>query len=61
MQNLETFQTKRIIFDLFEYSRELFNNYYNGFENNYDADNINKIKQIIEEIEKDTKEIKEWI
>jgi hypothetical protein len=61
MQNWETYQAKSTIFDLFEYTRILFNDYCNGFNNNYEEEDKERIKKILELIEKDTKEIKEWI
>lgn len=61
MQNWETYQTKNTIFDMFEYSRELFNDYYNGFNNNYESEDITRIKLLLENIEEDIKNIKEWI
>lgn len=61
MQNWETYQTKNIIFDLFDYTRMLYNDYYNGFNNNYDEEDIKRIKFILEKIEEDLKNVKELI
>lgn len=61
MENWETYQTKNMIFDLFDYARELYNDYCNGFNNNYESEDITRIKLLLENIEEDIKNIKEWI
>lgn len=61
MQNWETYQARMELFDLFECARVLYNNYCNGFDNNYNSKDIEKIKYYLENIEEDIKNIKEWI
>lgn len=61
MQNWGTYQAKNTMFDLFDYARVLYNDYVNGFNNNYESEDITRIKLLLENIEEDIKNIKEWI
>lgn len=59
MQN--TTDIKRNIFDLFSFARILFNEYYNGFDQDYRNDDRNVIQSLINQIEKDIENIKELL
>ena len=47
---------KNLIFDIFENARILFNDYYNGKES-YSDEDIEKIKELLENIKEDVKQI----
>lgn len=59
--NWKTMNIKREIFDLFDYNRQLFNDYYNGFEGSYTEQDIQTISAIINNIEHNIKNIREEI
>lgn len=59
MQN--TTDIKRNIFDLFLFARILFNEYYDGFDQDYRNDDRNVIQSLINQIEKDIENIKELL
>lgn len=52
-------ELKRTIFNIFETTRELFNNYYNGHDDNFTDEEINEISNKITELEKQLKELKQ--
>ena len=52
-------ELKRAIFSIFETTRQLFNNYYNGHENNFTDEELNKIFLKITELEEQLKELKQ--
>ncbi len=58
MDNWETMQIKRILFDLFDNARELYNVYYRT-DKNYTEEDIKTIKKYIELMENKIKEVKE--
>lgn len=52
-------ELKRTIFYIFETTRILFNDYYNGHGNKFSADELKDIESKIEELEKQLNELKE--
>lgn len=52
-------ELKRTIFDIFETTRQLFNNYYNGHDDNFTNKELNEISNKITELEKQLKELKQ--
>lgn len=52
-------ELKRTIFNIFETTRQLFNNYYNGHENDFTDEEINEISNKITELEEQLKELKQ--
>lgn len=54
-----TFEIKRMIFDILEQARVLFNDYYNGFDHSYTEDDKKMIAALISVIESDVNNIKE--
>ena len=52
-------ELKRTIFYIFETTRQLFNNYYNGHDDNFTDEEINEISNKITELEKQLKELKQ--
>ena len=52
-------ELKRTIFDIFETTRQLFNDYYNGHGNNFTSKELNDILNKIIELEKQLKELKQ--
>lgn len=58
MDNWETMMVKREIFDLFDYARILYNDFYRK-DGNFNETDTKAIKNIIKTIEKDINEIKE--
>ena len=52
-------ELKRTIFNIFETTRQLFNNYYNGHDDNFTDEEINEISNKISELEKQLKELKQ--
>ena len=52
-------ELKRTIFNIFETTRQLFNNYYNGHDNNFTDEEINEISNKIAELEEQLKELKQ--
>lgn len=52
---------KQEIFNMFDLTRVLFNDYYNGHNDSYTDIEIDKIRNIINSIENNCKEIKEEI
>lgn len=52
-------ELKRTIFYIFETTRQLFNNYYNGHGNNFTDEELNEILNKITELEEQLKELKE--
>ena len=52
-------ELKRAIFYIFETTRQLFNNYYNGHDDNFTDEEINEISNKITELEKQLKELKQ--
>jgi hypothetical protein len=60
MNNWETMKTKRIIFDLFDYARILWNDFYR-LDRDFNEEDVKRLKELIKLIEHDTKEIKEMI
>lgn len=59
--NWKTTNIKREIFQMFDYGIRLFNDYYNGFEGAYKEEDIQKISELINDIEYSIKNIKEEI
>lgn len=52
-------ELKRAIFYIFEITRQLFNNYYNGHEKNFTDEELTDIFNKIVEIEEQLKELKQ--
>lgn len=52
-------ELKRNIFYIFETTRQLFNNYYNGHDDNFTDKELNEILDKITELEKQLKELKQ--
>ena len=52
-------ELKRAIFNIFETTRQLFNNYYNGHDDNFTNKELNEISNKITELEKQLKELKQ--
>lgn len=52
-------ELKRTIFYIFETTRQLFNNYYNGHTDNFTDEELNEISNKIAELEKQLKELKD--
>ena len=52
-------ELKRTIFNIFETTRQLFNNYYNGHDDNFTNKELNGILNKITELEKQLKELKQ--
>ena len=52
-------ELKRAIFNIFEITRQLFNNYYNGHDNNFTDEELNELLDKITEIEEQLKELKQ--
>ena len=56
---MESYEVKRLLFDIFENARILFNDYYNGFTHNYTEEDKKIIKSLISVIEDDIDNIKD--
>ena len=52
-------ELKRTIFNIFETTRQLFNNYYNGHGDNFTDEELNEISNKITELEEQLKELKQ--
>ena len=52
-------ELKRTIFNTFETTRQLFNNYYNGHDDNFTDEELNDILNKITELEEQLKELKQ--
>lgn len=52
-------ELKRNIFYIFETTRQLFNNYYNGHDYNFTDEELNEILDKITELEEQLKELKQ--
>ena len=52
-------ELKRTIFDIFETTRQLFNNYYNGHDDNFTNKELNDILNKTTELEAQLKELKQ--
>ena len=52
-------ELKRTMFNIFETTRQLFNNYYNGHDDNFTNKELNEMSNKITELEKQLKEIKQ--
>ena len=52
-------ELKRTVFYMFETTRELFNNYYNGHDDNFTNEELNEISNKITELEEQLKELKQ--
>lgn len=52
-------ELKRTIFYIFETTRQLFNNYYNGHDDNFTDEELNEISKKITELEEQLKELKQ--
>ena len=52
-------ELKRNIFNIFETTRRLFNEYYNGHDNNFTDEELNEILDKITELEEQLKELKQ--
>ena len=52
-------ELKRTIFNIFEITRKLFNNYYNGHDDNFTDEELNEILDKITELEEQLKELKQ--
>lgn len=59
--NWKTMNVKREIFDLYDYARVLFNQLYNGHDNNYTDTEIALLENVIKAIENNIKNIREEI
>ncbi len=55
---MESYEVKRLLFDIFENARTLFNDYYNGFMHNYTEEDKKIIGALISVIEGDIDNIK---
>ena len=58
MNDWKTMQIKRIIFDLFDYARILFNDFYR-LERDFNEEDIRRLRELIKIIDYDAREIKE--
>jgi len=56
---MESYEVKRLLFDIFENARTLFNDYYNGFTHNYTEEDKEIISSLISVIENDIDNIKD--
>ena len=52
-------ELKRTIFNIFETTRQLFNNYYNGHDDNFTKEELNDIFNKITELEEQLNELKQ--
>ena len=52
-------ELKKNIFNIFEITRILFNNYYNGHDNNFTDEESNEILDKITELDEQLKELKQ--
>lgn len=52
-------ELKRTIFYMFETTRQLFNNYYNGHDDNFTDKELNELLDKITELEEQLKELKQ--
>ena len=52
-------ELKRTIFNIFETTRQLFNNYYNGHDDNFTDEELNEIFNKITELEEQLNELKQ--
>lgn len=52
-------ELKRTIFYIFETTRKLFNNYYNGHDDNFTDKELNDVLNKITELEEQLKELKQ--
>ena len=52
-------ELKRTIFNIFETTRQLFNNYYNVHDDNFTNKELDEISNKITELEKQLKELKQ--
>ena len=52
-------ELKRTIFNIFETTRQLFNNYYNGHDDNFTDEELNELLDKITELEEQLKELKQ--
>lgn len=52
-------ELKRTMFNIFETTRQLFNNYYNGHDDNFTNKELNEMSNKITELEKQLKELKQ--
>lgn len=52
-------ELKRAIFNIFEITRKLFNNYYNGHDDNFTDEELNELLDNITELEEQLKELKQ--
>lgn len=52
-------ELKRTLFHIFETTRQLFNDYYNGHGNNFTDKELNEILNKITELEEQLKELKQ--
>ena len=52
-------ELKRTIFNIFETTRELFNNYYNGHDDNFTDEELNEISNKIIELEEQLNDLKQ--
>ena len=60
MNNWDTMQTKRELFDLFENARILYNEYYR-IQRDFCKDDLKAIKKFMELVDNNSKNIKEMI
>ena len=52
-------ELKRTIFYIFETTRQLFNNYYNGHDDNFTKEELNELLDTITELEEQLKDLKQ--
>lgn len=52
-------ELKRTIFNIFETTRQLFNNYYNGHDGNFTDEELNEILDKITELDEQLTELKQ--
>ena len=52
-------ELKRTIFNIFEITRKLFNNYYNGHDDNFTNEELNDVINEITELDEQLKELKQ--
>ena len=60
MNNWDSMQLKRYLFDLYDSARILFNDYYR-IDRDFNEDDLKAISKLMELVEYDSKEIKEMI
>lgn len=61
MNNWNSMLMRQYLFDLFENTRILFNDYVNGINRDFTKEDLKAIDKLLELVDSDTKELKEEI